>query len=223
MQEHCNTKTYSEQNYQIAARQHCAASVIRAVVEARESQMRGEIRCDVRRWYAVHTHPKQEDRVDSNLRTLQVETFSPKLKKRHYHQRLSRPVTLSKCLFPGYIFARFEASHSLHKVSFTRGVHNVVSFGDGPAPIGDEVIALIKSYVAEDGFVRIGEELKQGDAVIIEHGPFKNITGIFERAMKATDRIMILLTAVNYQGHIGVEKELIKRIDPLLPVAANVL
>lgn len=111
----------------------------------------------------------------------------------------------------------------LRKVSFTRGVHNVVSFGDGPAPILDEVIALIKSYVAEDGFVRIGEGLKQGDAVIIEHGPLKNITGIFERAMKATHRVMILLTAVNYQGHIGVDEELIKRIDPSLAVSGHVI
>lgn len=184
--------------------------------------MSGELRCDIRRWYAVRTHPRQEDRVDANLRTLQVDTFSPKLKKNHYHPYLDRPVMRSDSLFPGYIFAHFEASPLLRKVSFTRGVHNVVSFGDGPAPIPDEVIALIKSYVAEDGFVMIGEGLKQGDAVIIEHGPLKNITGIFERAMKATDRIMILLTAVNYQAHIGIEKELVKRIDPLLPVAAGV-
>jgi len=43
------------------------------------------------RWYVIYTHPKQEERVDKNLRAWQVETFFPKIKER----RLS-PIPVSE-------------------------------------------------------------------------------------------------------------------------------
>ncbi|MGH9897620.1 MAG: transcription termination/antitermination protein NusG [Pyrinomonadaceae bacterium] len=175
--------------------------------------MSNEKACDSLWWYAIYTHPMQEDRAASNLQSWQVETFSPKLKESRYNQYTGKPTYLSKPLFPRYIFARFKASHLLHKIRFTRGVHSVVSSGDDPTPISDEVVTFIQSQIGEDGFARIGEELKPGDRVIIKNGSLKSLTGIFEREMKATHRVMILLTAVNYQGHILIEKGLVSKIS----------
>jgi transcriptional antiterminator RfaH len=164
-------------------------------------------------WYVVHTHPRQEERVNRNLMVGLIETFSPKVKQRRYSTFTGLPNYISKPLFPGYLFARVECDSMLHKIRFTRGVHSVISFGHEPALVEDRVIANIRSQVMTDGFVRINESLKQGDEVIIKGGPFTNLKGIFERSTKDTDRIVILISAITYQGRIFIDSPLVEKLD----------
>ncbi len=163
-------------------------------------------------WYVIHTHPKQEDRADSNLRALGVQTFNPKVKERRYNEYTNASIYLSKPLFPRYIFAKFEINNLYHKVRFTGGVHSLISFGDSPTPIDVEIIAMIQSKVREDGFVTIEDNPKPGDEVIIKYGPLRNFAGIFEREMKGADRVRILLQTVSYQAHVEVEKDLVVKL-----------
>jgi transcriptional antiterminator RfaH len=116
-------------------------------------------------------------------------------------------------LFPGYIFARFDAGLMLHKICYTRGVQSVVSFNGEPLPVDDEIIALIQSQVGEDGFVRIGEDLRPGDEVMIRDGSLKGIQGIFHQSINDTGRVRILLTAINYQASLIIEKEVVRKND----------
>jgi transcriptional antiterminator RfaH len=162
-------------------------------------------------WYVVHTHPKQEDRADSNLRVLGIPIFNPKIRKPRYNQFTVIPIYVAKPLFPRYIFAQFKVDDLYHKVRFTRGVYNVVSFGGGPTPIEEGIIALIQSNMKEDGFVRIDGEIKPGDRVVVKDGPLKNFAGIFDREMKDTDRIRILLETVSYQAHVEIERDMVKK------------
>src|SRR5215216_116169 len=104
-------------------------------------------------WYAIHTKAKQEDRAVSNLIAWHIETFFPRLKESRCNEFTGQPTPLVKPLFPGYVFANFDASTMLHKVWFTRGVHSVVSFGGSPVPVSDEIISLIRSRIGQDGFV----------------------------------------------------------------------
>jgi transcriptional antiterminator RfaH len=163
---------------------------------------------DTPQWYAVRTHPKQEERADINLRAWNVETFSPKLKKRRGGGKApGGPSYAVKSLFPSYIFARFEAGALLRKVCYTRGVHSVVAFGEGPAPIDDAVIGMIRAQEQPDGYVHIGEEFKPGDPVVIKSGPFKSLTAIFEREMSDTERVCVLLKAAQYQNRVLIERD----------------
>jgi transcription elongation factor/antiterminator RfaH len=162
---------------------------------------------DIARWYVIHTHLKQEDRASSNLRVLEIPIFDPKIRERRYNQFSIAPTYVTKPLFPRYIFAQFKVHDLYHKVRFTRGVYSVVSFGDGPTSISEEVIMLIRSNIKEDGFVRIDEGIRPGDRVMVKDGPLKNFAGIFEREMADTDRIRILLENVSYQAHIEIERD----------------
>jgi transcription elongation factor/antiterminator RfaH len=162
------------------------------------------------RWYVIHTHSKQENRAGSNLRVLGIPIFDPKIRERRYNQFSVAPTYVTKPLFPSYIFAQFKVNDLYHKVRFTRGVYSVVSFGEGPTPIAEEVIMLIRSNI-EDGFVRIDEGIRPGDRIMIKDGPLKNFAGIFEREMKGTDRIRILLENVSYQAHIEIERDMVKK------------
>lgn len=182
-------------------------------------QMNLEKACDNVRWYAINTHPKQEDRANENLMAWNVETFSPKVKKILPNPYARVPVYVGRSLFPRYIFARFDVNTMLRKIWFTRGVRSVVSFGGVPAQVDDEIITLIQSKVAENGFVEVGEKLKTGDRVMIEDGPLKSLVGIFERDVKDSDRVLILLTAISYQGNAIIEREHVRRVSSYEAVA----
>jgi len=162
-------------------------------------------------WYVLHTHLKQEERANDNLRSWGLETLHVKLRTRRHNEFTGAPTHITKPLFPRYIFARFNAREQLPKVRFTRGVQNVVCFGESPAPVADDVIDLIRARVDENGFVKEKNELKPGDKVVISAGPLRNLIGVFEREIKGSDRITILLTAIEYQGRLVVEKDLVQR------------
>jgi transcriptional antiterminator RfaH len=168
-------------------------------------------------WYVIHTHPKQEDRAESNLKAWNTETFSPRIKEEHYDEWARRPTYRIKPLFPRYIFARFKASEMYRKVRFTRGVHSIVSFGSNPTPVNDEVISIIQTRTGADGLVRISEDLKAGDEVIIQEGPLRGIIGVFEKEMKEADRVRILLREVNFQAHVLVARCEVKKVMSAAP------
>jgi transcriptional antiterminator RfaH len=174
------------------------------------SQPGTAILADVPRWYVIQTRPKEEDRADSNLRAWKIETFTPKFKERRSSPYSSSQNYVLKHLFPRYIFARFCATRLFH-VNYTRGVQKVVGFGEGPAPLDDEIVELIKSRLNEEGVVRIGEPLKPGDQIVVKAGPLKGLAGIFERTTNDIDRVMILLSAVGYQARITVEREFVRK------------
>ncbi len=160
-------------------------------------------------WYAIYTKPREEDRVERNLAAWGVETFFPRIKKKQLNQFTGKPVYISRPLFPRYIFAWFDADKMLHKIYFTRGVKSVISSNHTPLVVENQIIALIQSQVAEDGFVRLDDELRRGDEVWINDGLMRGINGIFDRATKDKSRVMILLTAINFQASVIVEKEFV--------------
>lgn len=162
-------------------------------------------------WYAIHTHPKQEERANYNLMAWGVKTLNPLIRQARARKDAGKPVLAVRPMFPQYIFANFVASTHLSKVWFTRGVQYVVHFGDAIQPIDDEAIALIESQIGVDNVVRLGE-LRSGDKVRINKGPFESLTGIFEENCKGADRVVLLLQAINYQGRIQIDRELVAKV-----------
>ena len=162
-------------------------------------------------WYAIHTKRSEEDRADGNLRAWGVETFAPKIRESSLNQFTNRPAFVNKPLFPGYIFARFDLNVSLHQINSTRGIQSVLGYGDGPSPVDDRIIDMIRSRTNQGGFVQLDEDLVPGRQLTIRDGPLKGLVGVLEREMKDTERVMLLLTCVNYQGHFVIERENLRR------------
>jgi transcriptional antiterminator RfaH len=161
---------------------------------------------DIPNWYAIHTHPKQENRAEKNLQAWDVETFFPRIRDCRFNEFTGEPSYLIKPLFPRYLFARFSLNALLHKVRFTRGVHSVVCIGNDAALVDDRVIEIITAQIDAAGFVKIGGDLEPGAKVLIQVGPFKGLTGIFEQEASAADRIRILLDCVSFQARVEVER-----------------
>src|SRR5262245_20124580 len=109
---------------------------------------------DRERWYVVQTKPKQETRAELNLRQWSIATLAPKLREIRHVRSGERAYHITP-LFPNYLFARFDAEAQTAKIRLTRGVQRVVGFGEYATPVDDAIIELIRSQIAEDGFVRI--------------------------------------------------------------------
>ena len=174
-----------------------------------------------RRWYVIYTKPMNESRVESNLKARLVETLAPRIKTRRDNPFTGKPVYVSKPLFPRYTFARFSLNESLHRINFTRGVQCVVSFNNRPSVVEEEIIELLQSRVGEDGFVRMNDELRPGDKVIIKDGPLKNIVGVFDSKCKEHERVSILLTAVSFQSSVVIDESRVLKLDHRFSPVSN--
>jgi len=154
-------------------------------------------------WYAVYTKPKREDAVAGSLENAGIEVFNPRLKQKKYMQGAYR--NKISPLFPCYVFVKFEPETTAHMIKYTRGVKRVVG-GDFPWPVSDEVIDLIRNQ-EEDGIIAIKPpDLKYGDSVAINDGPLSGLRGIFEKELSGQERVVLLLSAVEYQARVVVDK-----------------
>jgi len=165
---------------------------------------------NVARWYVIYTKTNDEDRADRNLAAWGLETFYPRIRKKQVNEFTGKAICFSRPLFPRYLFARFDAEPLLHKVSNSRGVQRVLCIDYAPVPVDDEIVTLIQSKVDEDGFVSLDEHFRRGDEVRIKDGSLKGINGIFARTLKDKSRVLIFLTAINYQASLVVEKDLVQ-------------
>lgn len=164
------------------------------------------------RWYAVRTHLNQENRAEANLRAWNVEIYYPKIKEKRRNEFSGAVSVLTKPFFPRYLFAKFDVEKLLHKVWFTRGVQSVVTCGGSPSVVDDEIIEFLQTQTNSDGFVQLREDFKPGDKVVMKNGVLENIVGIFERETNDSERVMILLETINFQGHMIVERSALRKV-----------
>lgn len=163
-------------------------------------------------WYCLFTKPKRENYVSERLINVAgIEVFNPKIKRKKYVRGRGREVV--EGLFPCYIFSRFNPFKHYHVIKYTRGVRRIVGDISGnPFLVDGNIVDQIRSRI-KDGYILMEpSELNIGDQVVIQEGPLKGFTGIFQNELKARDRVMILLNTLAYQASIEVEKGYLARV-----------
>ncbi len=161
-------------------------------------------------WYAIHTKPRQENYAEINLQSLGLSTFNPKLKERKIVRGVRQDVI--KPLFPNYLFCKFRCQEFFRAVKYSRGVRGIVGTGEDPAPVDEEIITIIQNRM-NDGYVLIEPpKFRPGDRVMVEDGPLQGFVGIFEREMKDSERVVILLNTIKFQARVVMERGKLKKI-----------
>ncbi len=113
-------------------------------------------------------------------------------------------------MFPGYIFVKFHPIDEYRLVKYTRGIRNIVNFNGKIVPLQDEMIGFIRSRLEEGDVATIQKkELKKGEKIIIQEGPFKGLSGIFEKELDGKERVAILLDGVGYCARMEIDRELV--------------
>jgi len=160
-------------------------------------------------WFVIQTKSGDEHRVETHLLNQKIETFLPLIGAHQY--RNGKMVQIIKPFFPNYLFARLDLKLHYYRVKWTRGVSKLLGSGDGPAPISEKVIQTIKERIGKDNLVKLEEELKEGDAVQVTSGPFKEFNGIFQKKISGNGRVRILLNLIGVEVPVQIGREQIKK------------
>jgi len=163
-----------------------------------------------KRWYVIHTKPGDEDRVRTNLQNQEIESFLPLLETYQYCNGSMIPKI--KPLFSNYIFAKLDLELHYYKVKWTRGVNKILGSGNEPVPISAKVIQTIKERSGKDNLVKLEDELKDGDMVQINSGPFKSLRGVFQKMMSSKGRVRILLSLIGVDVPVQISRWQIKKV-----------
>jgi transcription elongation factor/antiterminator RfaH len=162
------------------------------------------------RWYAIQTKANKEKEVEKRLADLHVEVFLPWLRTR---RRVgSRFQWVLVPLFPCYLFCRLDLMVSGKAVRYSPGVRDFLKFGNAIAEIGEHIIRELRERCPE-GVARIEPvAVHPGDVVKINEGPFAGLEAIFERRMKGSERVAVLLDILGRQTRLVLPSETIGKI-----------
>jgi len=152
-------------------------------------------------WYAVHSRPKQEIRALENLQNQGFETWLPMLKMEKL--RRGRLAEVTEPMFSRYLFIRLDTEQTnWAPIRSTLGVSRLVSFGNRPAPIADNLIQALRQMPD-----RPPERLLQaGQAVRMIDGPLKGLEAIYQQA-DGELRAMVLVDLMSKQHSVLVEMQ----------------
>ncbi len=149
---------------------------------------------DADNWYLVRTKPHKERWVRDQLAGISIEIFLPLLRTHRRHKTILAP------LFPCYLFARFDLRNNYFSVKYTPGVQGLVSAGREPLAVPAAIVEELGRR-GQDGVVELPPRaFGHGERVKVVEGPFRGFEAIFERYFSSSERVAILLDAVESQG-----------------------
>jgi len=146
-------------------------------------------------WYLIYIKSKNEDALTKRFSDRGLEVLNPKLKERRFIRRKLQEVISP--LFPCYIFVKFDLFKDHQLVKYTRGVKRLVGSKNMPAVVPDEVILSIKDRMTEGAITIKPGKFEPGEEVVVKCGPFQGFDAVFEKEIKATERVSILLKSIN--------------------------
>ena len=161
------------------------------------------------RWYAIRTKVNREKDVERRLRDLNIEVFMPWMRAR---RRVgSRFHWVLAPLFPGYVFCHLDMVVSGKAARYSPGVKDFLTFGSRIAEVGESIIQALRER-CPGGVAEIDPvNAKTGDVVRINEGPFSGLEAIFERKLKGSERVAVLLEILGRQTRIVLPSETISK------------
>ena len=142
-------------------------------------------------WFILQFKSNSHHLAAKNLNRQGFETFLPLYDTTS--RKLSRFISTSKPLFPGYMFIRFNrAETKWHKINNTYGVSRLITFNSILKSIPTIFVDhLMKRYDLSGKLLPI-QKLKKGDQITVLKGPFANFIATVEK-YEADQRIWILM------------------------------
>ena len=143
-------------------------------------------------WYVLHSKPHKEMTLWREVSARGFECFYPRSygSSSNSHRRNLRPY------FPGYLFIQTDmeqvGASTFQWMPFSSGL---LSFGGVPATVPDHLIRAIRRHVDEINadYKEQTSDLKPGEVVIIQTGPFQGYEAIFDIRLPGRDRVRVLL------------------------------
>jgi transcriptional antiterminator RfaH len=151
-------------------------------------------------WYVVYTKPHKEEFAQHHLRAKDLEVFLPRLRFPQSFQKRQRIVSL----FPNYLFVRIHFPEQYHYVTWSPGVRRFVSFGATPTPLDENIVEFLMQQADPEGIITARSNLKIGQEILIDGGPFNGIAGIIQEPPDAKGRVKVLMSLLSRQVTVEV-------------------
>ena len=164
----------------------------------------------MREWWLVHTKPRQEDKALANLEAQGFECYLPLLPV-EVLQRGSLKVK-DQPLFPRYLFARPSingAGENWGVIRSTLGVNRLVTFGQTPAKVPDELVAQIREHCSQGVQSR---HFEPGERVEVASGPFAGLEAIYQMA-DGEGRVMVLLNILSKPFKLSIKPAAVRKLN----------
>ncbi len=148
-------------------------------------------------WMCLRVRSRFEFQVAADLERMRIEVFLPTWNEQVLWSDRTR--TITRPLFPGYVFARTASPLAVFAVLATRGVVQILPNSHKPAEITDQEIDTVRR-ACESGLTLVPCEFAAGDSVLIESGPLAGVSGVVVKtrgALNVVVGIEILRRAVN--------------------------
>lgn len=148
-----------------------------------------------KRWFALYTKPHKEYLVQEVLRSRGVETYLPEIAvvERRKDRRSMKP------FLPHYLFGRFNPQgERISNARWTPGLRRIVSAGQRPVPVPDEVVAYLQRRLEDAEDVDVPDSpFKKGDVVRVARGPLEGLEAIFDEQVSPEGRVWVFLKVMN--------------------------
>jgi transcriptional antiterminator RfaH len=167
----------------------------------------------MRNWYVIHTKPRREKEARENLERQGYEIYLPQIRIRKFIRRKWQYVI--EPLFPRYLFAHLDLEETnTAPIRSTKGVNQLVKFGDRAVPVPNEFIAYLQRTAdTETGLHQfVDATIKPGEKIAIVSGALQGMEGVFEQE-SGEDRVMVLVEVLGRLSRIAVPRQNIAPTD----------
>ena len=162
-------------------------------------------------WYLVYSKPRQERCSLEYLERQGFECFLPLISVEKLRRKVI--VVVQEPLFPRYLFIRLDASQegrSWNPIRSTTGVSRLVTFGQVPAKVDDQLVATIRASVS-DASVR-QRHFEPGEIVRINDGPFAGLDAVYQMP-DGEARVMVLIELLSKKVSLSVEPPSLSKVS----------
>ena len=172
-----------------------------------------------RAWYVIHTYSGYEENVARNLKQriesmdmqdLIFDVIVPKEKK--IKIKGGKRTVVEERIYPGYVLVDMIVTDaSWYVVRNTTNVTGFIGLGTTPTPVDPAEIEMLKKRmgVAEPKY-KI--DVKLGDAIKINDGPFKDFDGKVEEIDDAKGKVKVLVSIFGRETPVELDFLQIRKI-----------
>ena len=153
-------------------------------------------------WFVATYKINEIKIVETNLRNQSFDYYLPKIVTKKYNRNFKE-----EAMFPGYIFINTDID-KCSSLRYTRGIKDIIRFGENIAQISDEEIKSINLAEKSSRLEPMVHEIQIGQEVSIVNGTFKgNMAKIC--SLPSKERVGILLHILGSTKKIDIsEKDL---------------
>jgi transcription antitermination factor NusG len=160
-------------------------------------------------WFAVQTTPRQEGMVSELLRHKGYSEYLPVHEVRR--QWKYRTKTLTRVLFPGYLFCQFPPDNRM-PILTTPGVIRILGVGKTPLPVDTGELAAIRTICDAGLRCEPVPFLTVGETIRVEEGPLRGVEGIV-LSIKKNLRLLVSVTILQRSVAVEIDPGWVSRPD----------